>query len=97
MSAAGLWFVTPHAVERYRERVKHARRLSYEQALAELIRASHTAKFKGTREGGAMLFRGPKPLRLRFVVQPPPEPGALPQFITILPLFSGPSGGAHAT
>lgn len=68
MTAAGAWFVTPHAVERYREHVPSAALLSYDEALAQLVEVSRV-----TRANGAVLYRGPKPLRLRCVVGPEVE------------------------
>ncbi|MGE0493305.1 MAG: hypothetical protein AB7S38_29120 [Vulcanimicrobiota bacterium] len=82
MSAVGPLFVTPHAVRRYRER--WARGLSYEQALGELIRLTQEARPVKQLESGAWLWQGPRPLRLRFVVEEP-DPGQLPALVTVLP------------
>ncbi|HTQ79796.1 MAG TPA: hypothetical protein VMM92_07355 [Thermoanaerobaculia bacterium] len=81
MAAAGLWFITPHAVHRYIERF--APRLSYEEALADLIRASHEARRVKILPTGLVLYRGPKPRRLRFFLQEAVEPPALPILVTV--------------
>lgn len=80
---AGRWFITPHAVARYRERI--APGLTYEQALAELIRLSLAARRCGEERSlpGAFLWRGPRPLRLRCIVQERVPVGALPQLLTV--------------
>lgn len=80
---AGRWFITPHAVTRYRQRI--APHLTYEHALAELIRASQTAHRCTPRHDvpGAWLWRGGRPLRLRFIVQERVPPGSLPQLLTV--------------
>src|SRR5690606_32339717 len=73
MPARGRWFVTPHALARFRELVPT---LSERGALAALIRESERAHLvRVDHETGALLMRGPRPHRLRFVVRPPPEPG----------------------
>jgi len=83
MPAVGRFFITPHAVQRYRERVPGAERLTYEQALAELIRESETAHFIKPLGNGLDLWRGRKPHRLRFRVSPAVD-GRLPQLVTVL-------------
>lgn len=85
MSVAGRWFITPHAVNQYRQRF--ARRLTYEDALAELIRLSEAAHYVKETHAGAQQWRGPKPGRLRMIVQPNPEP-LLPTLVTVLPFGS---------
>ena len=82
MSASGRWFVTPHAVNRYRQRF--APGSPYEEALAELIRASETARRVKVLPTGLVLYRGPKPRRLRFFVQEQVGPLALPALVTVL-------------
>lgn len=62
----GRWFITPHAVTRYRERIRP--KASYAQALGELIAMSASAHRVKVREDGAEEWRGGKPLRLRFRV-----------------------------
>lgn len=86
MSASGRWFATPHAVERYREITPG---LTYEAALADLVRASEDAHVVRTLPTGALLCRGPRPRRLRYVVRNPSELGALPQLVTVLPGHGG--------
>lgn len=88
MSAAGAWFVTPHAVGRYRERVPGAHGLAYEEILARLVDLSRTSRRVRQRPDGAWVWRGPKPLRIRCVVNEAVGDG-LPQLITVLPLFRG--------
>lgn len=75
----GRWFITPHAVQRYRQRVREC---SYEEALAVLVDWSERAHYVKQRNDGAELWRGPKPLRLRLVVGKR-EDGA-PQLVTVL-------------
>lgn len=84
-SIPGRWFVTPHAVLRYTQRALGAAGLSYEQALAALIKLSVLAHLVRKERDGAELWRGPKPDRLRFIVGPPPKPGALPVLVTVKP------------
>lgn len=79
----GRWFITPHAVRRYIERCPGARPLTYEQALARLIRESEKAHMvKARRNPGEELWRGGKPHRLRFVVAR--GNGGMPQLVTVL-------------
>lgn len=87
MTAAGAWFVSPHAVEKYRERF--APLLTYEEALAELVEASKTAHYVKTYDhhensvrGGLELWRGPRPLRLRYWVGRRED--GLPQLVTVV-------------
>lgn len=76
----GRWFVTPHAVQRFRERVdQHA---SYEDALAYLIAASARAHPVREIEPGLWLYREGKPRRLRFRVSTRGD--GLPQLVTVL-------------
>ncbi len=80
MTAAGRWFVTPHAVQRYRERLD--RSATYEQALAQLIRWSAAAVLKHPDwHPGIDLYRSPKPWRARLYVSRR-GPG-LPQLVTV--------------
>jgi hypothetical protein len=82
MAASGQWFITPHAVRRYRERF--AASFTYEEALAELIRASRVARRVKVLPTGLVLYRGPKPRRLRFFLQEDVAPHALPILVTVL-------------
>lgn len=84
MSAQGRWFVTPHAVERYRERVED---VSYADALASLVAESERAHPVREIEPGLWLWRGAKPRRLRFRVSTH-GPG-LPQLVTVLEAHDG--------
>lgn len=97
VGATGNWFVTPHAVQRYQQRVEPG--LTYEQALARLIDLSNTARYVKTYErdpdspsekyrNGYELWRGPRPRRLRcWIAQPHVEEiaghKALPQLVTV--------------
>jgi hypothetical protein len=83
----GKWFITPHAVHRYMERID--RRATHEQALAELIRYSEVARPIKEIAPGVMLFRSGRPLRLRFRVavdsrSPYFVEGGMPQLITVV-------------
>jgi hypothetical protein len=75
--------VTPHALARFREIVP----LDDRQALAALIRESGAVHLVRVLDSGALLMRGPRPHRLRFVVRAATAPGALPQLVTVLPTF----------
>lgn len=81
--AAGEFFITGHAVRRFRERVPGAGRLSYDQALGELIRTMRDAHFVKTLNNGLDLWRGPKPHRLRLRVAAG-RSGLLPQLVTVV-------------
>ena len=54
MSAAGRWFITPHAVRAYRERID--RRADYKGALTALINISEIAH-RVKPKGEAVLYR----------------------------------------
>jgi hypothetical protein len=80
------FFVTPHAVDRYRERVHPG--ISYERALSEIIEASETAHFVKHYIDGewhdAEYWRCSRSFgRLRLIVSR--RGGELPQIRTILP------------
>lgn len=79
-SASGRWFITPHAVARYRERICPG--ASYEQALRDLIAWSERAHFV-REQNGSQLWRGPRPGKLRFWVSFGRH--GLPQLVTVLP------------
>lgn len=76
----GKWFISPHAVHRYIERL--ARSLTYEQALDDLVAYSETAHYVKDWKPGVELWKGPKPRRLRFLIGHR-EDGA-PQLITVM-------------
>jgi hypothetical protein len=87
MGCMGRWFITPHAVRRYIERVD--RTASYGQALGELVRFSDVARPIKEISPGVWLYRGGRPLRLRFRVASSPvrvdgDPG-MPQLLTVIP------------
>lgn len=98
-SAEGAWFITPHAVRRYQQRVE---RVPYAVALNRLIGESTRAHRVRETRGGNELWRGPKPRRLRFIVGAAGACG-LPQLITVMSTFDrktmdtkvddGPKGG----
>jgi len=78
--ARGKWFITPHAVKRYIQRV--APSLTYEEALEELVFMSSKARRIKEMSPGIALYRGGKPLRLRFRVA---ECGdGLPRLLTVM-------------
>lgn len=79
--AKGRFFITPHAIERYRERVH--RGISYERALAEIIDQADQSHYVKDYNS-AQYWRGPKPMRLRLLVAPA-SGNELPQLLTILP------------
>ena len=88
MSATGRWFVTPHAVARYRERID--RRVSYEEALDRLLAMSAAAHRTCVREDGTEEWRvGRAHGKLRFRVQPSAQSGALPVLLSVLTAFDG--------
>ena len=80
MSASGRWFIGPHAVRRYIERVAPA--LSYEDALERMISESEASHYVRKERDGCELWRGPKPGRVRFIVQPQIQ--GLPVLRTVL-------------
>lgn len=90
VSAAGRWFVTPHAVERYVERIEPG--LTYDEALGRLVALSERAHFvreKVTVDFGRVeIWRGPKPTRIRCYVVPGGE-GEMDVLVTVLPTFDG--------
>jgi len=80
--ARGRWFVTPHAVWRYIERIRPG--IDYEMARDELIEESLHAHFV-RRQGNGDLWRGRRPLRLRFIVGWTDEAvGGLPPLLTVV-------------
>ncbi len=80
--AVGEFFITGHAVRRFKERVPGKARLSYEEALAELIQTMKRSHFVKTQDNGLDLWRGPRPHRLRLKVARAPQ--GLPQLVTVL-------------
>lgn len=84
--AVGRFFVTPHAVRRYRERFRPS--VSFEQARTELTQLTTLAKLVRTDADGCEMWRGPKlgklkVSRIRFLVSRKSE-GELPVVITVL-------------
>lgn len=82
---AGRWFVTPHAVQRYRERIDP--RATYDEALAYLIAASNRAHPVKEIEPGLWMWREGAPRRLRYRVSTNGD--GLPQLVTVLTPFDG--------
>lgn len=82
MSVSGRFFITPHAVRRFRERVPGASQMSYETALAELISIADRSHLVKTDAAGIEHWRGPKPHRLRLRVASGNR--GLPQLITVI-------------
>lgn len=80
--AVGRWFVTPHAVRRYIERVPGRREWTYGQARDEIVRESRHAHFVRCQVNGLELWRAGKPLRTRFLVAR--GFAGLPQLVTVL-------------
>lgn len=80
----GNWFVTPHAVHRYRERF--APGLDYDEALEILIMLSENVRYIKTFDygdrKGLELWRGPRPRKFRFWVGRSEE--GYPQLVTIM-------------
>ena len=79
----GPWFITPHARRRYRQRID--RRATDEgalEALVALAQRAHPVRPVHDRPG-VVLWRGPRPLRLRCNVSTA-LPGA-PQMVSVFP------------
>lgn len=76
----GKWFIPPHAVLRYIERVNP--HLSYEGALTELIKLSEQAHRVKKWDEEAVLYRGPKPLKIRCLVKEKVKDG-MPILLTV--------------
>jgi hypothetical protein len=88
--AAGRWFVRHHAVAAYARRVlgwsgpdEDLPETLYRRALTDLIHESARARYVKPAHPGTELWRGPKPHRLRFIVEASPRAG-LPALITVL-------------
>ena len=81
MPAQGRFFVTPHAVHRYIERVH--RGIEYERAMKEIIEAAATAHYVKDYNGGQYWRCGRSFGRLRLLVNNQCQ--GLPQIVTILP------------
>jgi hypothetical protein len=76
-------FITPHAVRQYQTRTRAGRGMQFEAARAHLVEQVAKARaIKPTGRGGAVLFRGPKPERLRLVIGP--GEGDKPALVTVL-------------
>jgi hypothetical protein len=92
MGIAGAYFLTPHAVEQFRNRM--AWRMSYEDALAAIIKgiAEHGEEpTPALNDSGAYIIRVKKgPFRFRAVVDPRRREGDKSAVVSIL---YGKSGG----
>lgn len=86
--ATGRWFMTPHAVRAFMARAAGASRMTYEQALGEMIREAERAHFIKALDTGPQLWRGPGPRRMRYIVTVCSH-GDLPACVTVLPPFDG--------
>ena len=95
----GPWYITVRAVRDYLA-IQHRPDVTegpiFERATAELIgMATETAgssREVKLMQSGALLYKGPRPLRLRFVVTPAPrQEGDAPQLVNVWP-----AGGAEA-
>jgi hypothetical protein len=83
MGAQGSWFITPHAVARYREKIDS--RASYAAALARLVEMSTAAHRVSVQADGVEVWRvGKRHGRLRFKVHSA-HGDELPQLLTVLP------------
>lgn len=80
MTASGRFFVAPHAVERFRHRMRP--HLSYDRARRQLLRIAETAHPVKERRDGRWLYRAAPPTRLRLVVGE--GEGPLPAIVTVL-------------
>jgi hypothetical protein len=58
--------------------------ISRDVALADLVALSERAHYVRDMDSGTRLFRGPRPSRLRCIVGPQREGGALPDLVTVL-------------
>lgn len=87
---AGPWFITPHACERYIERIEPS--ITHPVAIERLSGYASAARRKGLYMGGpaeewVVTVRPPghrRRVKIRFVVGPPRGEHVLPQVITIL-------------
>lgn len=79
---AGRYFVTPHAVKRFRQRI--IRGMTYEQALGAIINGLERTRSEPRRlhDGTGWMIRCRRPYNFRAVVKPTDE-GA-PAVVTIL-------------
>lgn len=57
--------------------------MSYEQALGAIIADSERAHRVHVQDSGHEVWRGPRPRRLRYVVEPSRIPGELPALVTV--------------
>lgn len=85
MGATGRFFVTPHALRRYIERIRPG--MCEREAREELLRYAARAKVVRRTRNKGVLMRAPRPLRFRFVVGP--GTGVLPAILTVLPPHDG--------
>ncbi len=94
----GRWYITVHAVRRYARYVfgwqgekgdtlpDDLRRRALEALIEQSLTAHLVEQRPATdKERPAELWRGARPLRLRYIVTPARGPGMLPVLVTILP------------
>lgn len=80
--AAGVAFITPHAVQQFRERIED---LPYNQALTAILHSLNSAgPPHPTSNGAAVYVRTTAPYRFRAIVRPPAPDRKLPAVVTIL-------------
>lgn len=75
-------FITPHAVRQYQARARAGWGMGFEQARAHLVEQVAKARAIKPTGCGAVLFRGPKPERLRLLIGP--GEGSMPALVTVL-------------
>jgi hypothetical protein len=75
-------FITPHAVRQYQARARAGWSMQFEEARAHLVEQVAKAHAVKPTGHGAVLFRGPKPERLRLLIGP--GEGDMPALITVL-------------
>lgn len=80
--ARGRWFVTPHAVHRFRQRVPGGAAMSFETAQAAIVADSLRAHHVRSYADGSELWRAGRPLRTRYIVRP--QSNGLPVLQTVL-------------
>lgn len=90
--AGGKVFVTPHALEQWRKRCEYQPAhwhddADYKRSLGAVLREFDRAhRVKELSNGRVVLWRGPSPRRVRFLIDPAGH-GRLPVLVTVLPGF----------
>lgn len=86
MPIKGRWFITPHAVQRARERFPGWRALNYEDArdaLIDLCRGARLTKVENHDGLEIQTYRTGKPLRAVMIVASPSRFGDSPTLLTV--------------